>query len=124
MIVKTKFSIFFLVILSLPAIYKVGFFTFYQLNKDYIAENYCVNKDRPITMCYGSCFLEKGLGLADQVPNPDSLESTLKFEMQEFLVDDIVIPTNFTETVLFFSFLSAPSIEEGIPSPIFHPPLV
>jgi hypothetical protein len=121
---KEKISIFFLVVLSLPAVYKVGFFTFYQLNKDYIAENYCVNKDRPITMCYGSCFLEKGLGLADQAPNPDSLVSTLKFEIQEFLVDDVVIPTNITESVLTFSFFSASSIEEGIPFPIFHPPLV
>jgi hypothetical protein len=121
--VKKKLSIFFLVILSLSAIYKVGFFTFYQLNKDYIAENYCVNKDRPITMCYGSCFLEKGLSLADQVPNPESFVSTLKFEMQEFLVDDVVIPTCCNETILIFSFLPTPSITEGVDNSIFRPPL-
>ena len=120
---KKKLSIFFLVILSLPALYKVGFFTFYQLNKAYITENYCVNKDRPITMCYGSCFLEKGLTLADQVPNPDSLVSTLKFEIQEFLVDDVMVPTRFAEIILTFSFLPTPSITEGVHSSIFRPPL-
>jgi len=110
-------------ILSLPAIYKIGFYTFYQLNKDYIAENYCVNKALPITMCYGSCFLEKGLGLADQPPHPDSLVSTLKFEMQEFLVDDGVIPTQRDETVSMFSFLPIPSVTEGVNNSIFRPPL-
>ena len=120
---KKKLSIFFLVILSLPAVYKVGFFTFYQLNRDYIAENYCVNRERPITMCYGSCFLEKGLGLADQVPNPDSLVSTLKFELQEFLVDEVTIPAYFAKTILNFSLTPIPSIAEGISSSVFRPPL-
>ncbi len=120
---KKRLSIFFLVILFLPALYKVGFFTFYQLNRDYIAENYCVNKDRPITMCYGSCFLEKGLTLADQAPNPDSLVSTLKFEMHEFLVDEVVLPTCCTETILTFSCLPTPSITEGVGNSIFRPPL-
>lgn len=111
-------------ILSLPAIYKAGFFTFYQLNKDYIAENYCVNKDRPITMCYGSCFLEKGLNMADQNSNPDSLVSTLKFEIQEFLVDEVVIPFQLAETILTFPFSPTPSIKEGVNYSIFRPPLV
>jgi len=122
--VKQKLSIFFLVILSLPAVYKVGFFTFYQLNKDYIAENYCVNKDRPITMCYGSCFLDKGLSLADQTPNPDNVLSTIKFELQEFLVDEIFVPTYFSKTILTFSVSTIPSIAEGIYPSVFHPPLV
>ncbi len=74
-------------------------------------------------MCYGSCFLEKGLSLADQVPNPDSLISNLKFETQEFLVDDVVIPTCCTETILIFSFLLTPSITEGVGNSIFRPPL-
>jgi len=121
--VKKKFSIFFLVILTLPALYKVGFFTFYQLNKAYIAENYCVNKDRPITMCYGSCFLEKGLSVADQVPNPDGLVSNLKFEMHEFLVDDVIVPKHVTNIILAFSFQPTPPITEGINNSIFRPPL-
>ncbi len=121
---KRRLSIFFLVILSLPAVYKVGFFAFYELNKDYIAQNYCVNKERPITMCHGSCFLEKGLGLADQVPNPDSLASTLKYETQEFLVDDAAIPNYCTETISPFSFLATPSIIEAVGNSIFRPPLV
>ncbi len=74
-------------------------------------------------MCYGSCFLEKGLNLADQAPHPDSLVSTLKFEAQEFLVDDVVIPTYSTGAVLTFSFSPNPSTTEGFHNSIFRPPL-
>ena len=122
--VKKRLSIFFLIILSLPAFYKVGFFTFYQLNKDYIAENYCVNKDRPITMCYGSCFLDKGLAIADQTPSSDNSVSTLKFELQEFLVDEISVSTHSPKTILTFPTLSVPSIVEGNSPSVFRPPLV
>jgi len=121
--VKKRFSIFFLLVLSLPTIYKVGFFAFYQLNKDYIAENYCVNKDRPITLCYGSCFLDKGLALTDQIPNPDSLISTLKFEILEFLVDEVAVPTCCAKTVFTFSFQATPSTTDGVYNSVFHPPL-
>lgn len=121
---KRRVSIFFLAILSLPAIYKVGFLTFYQLNKDYIAENYCVNKDRPITMCYGSCFLNKALAITDQTTNTDTLASTFKFELQEFLIDELSVRTYLSETILTFPALPVPSIVEGISSSVFRPPLI
>jgi hypothetical protein len=122
--VKQQLSTFFLVVLSLPAVYKVGLFTFYRLNRHYIAENYCINKDRPITMCYGSCFLDKGLAIADQTTHPDSLTSTFKFEWQEFLIDEISVSTYYSETILTFDVLPIPSVAEGIYSSVFSPPLV
>ena len=70
---KKATAIFFLTILFLPAIYKVGFFTYFQLNRDFIAENYCVNKERPITLCYGQCFLNKGIELVDQSKNSERI---------------------------------------------------
>ncbi|MEQ9439101.1 MAG: hypothetical protein RIG62_08625 [Cyclobacteriaceae bacterium] len=33
----------------------------YQLNRDYIANVLCINKDQPITVCEGSCYLAKRL---------------------------------------------------------------
>lgn len=32
---------------------------YYQLNIDYIVENYCVNKERPTLKCDGKCYLAK-----------------------------------------------------------------
>ena len=31
----------------------------FKLNQKYIAENLCVNIDKPEVMCYGSCYLDK-----------------------------------------------------------------
>lgn len=120
---KKQAAIFFLVLLALPAIYKVGLFTFFQLNRQYIAENYCVNKDRPITMCYGQCFLVKGMELADATPNPDSLVSQLKFESSEFLVVEVTLPYYKTLTLRSFSMVPTPSLSEGVASFVFRPPL-
>jgi hypothetical protein len=110
-------------ILSLPAVYKAGFYTFYQLNKDYIAENYCVNKDRPITMCYGKCFLERGLELADPTPDPDALVAQLKFEKAEFVIDDFACPTYPPKNVLTFLITPTSVLLDGVIAGIFRPPL-
>jgi hypothetical protein len=121
--VRKKLAVFFLIILSLPAAYKVGFYTFYQLSKDYIAENYCVNKDRPITMCYGKCFLEKGLELADPTPNPDTLLAQLRFEISAFVVDNFAFTSSPSEPRLIFSITPAPVLSNGVSAIIFRPPL-
>lgn len=34
---------------------------YYQLRKDYIAENHCINKTREFKKCYGSCYLTQKL---------------------------------------------------------------
>jgi len=94
------------------------------LNRDYIVENYCVNKDRPITMCYGSCFLEKGLSLADPAPGGDKLKSMLKLEMQEFVLADLLIQMPFAEANLTLSFFLTPPMTPGVKYSIFRPPLV
>jgi len=75
-------------------------------------------------MCYGSCFLEKGLRLAEQAPNADKLKSMLKFEMQEFVLDALVIQLPFTEANLILSFYLTPSMTQGVHYSIFRPPLV
>lgn len=33
----------------------------YQVNKDYIAKNLCVNRSRPMSCCQGKCYLDKKL---------------------------------------------------------------
>jgi hypothetical protein len=39
----------------------VGYFSYFQLNIDYIIETYCVNKDKPEMACNGQCHLSKQL---------------------------------------------------------------
>lgn len=35
--------------------------TFFLINQKQIAEKYCVNKEKPILKCHGSCYLKKEL---------------------------------------------------------------
>ena len=35
----------------------MGYMAYYELNIDYIIENYCVNKEKPQLQCNGKCHL-------------------------------------------------------------------
>jgi hypothetical protein len=41
----------------------------YQLNKTFISEYFCVNKDVPLSQCQGQCFLGKQLDAAAEQEN-------------------------------------------------------
>ncbi|WP_131474399.1 hypothetical protein [Neotamlana nanhaiensis] len=42
-------------------IYNLSYLMYYQVNIDYIIENYCVNKDKVEMACNGKCHLAKQL---------------------------------------------------------------
>lgn len=44
----------------------LGLLVYYQLNKTYIANQWCVNKDRPALKCEGKCYLGKQLKKAEE----------------------------------------------------------
>ena len=58
-------SIALILLMSLQCFYTLGVITYFQLNRDYIVEVLCVNKEKPITMCHGQCFLDRSLEVAD-----------------------------------------------------------
>jgi hypothetical protein len=58
-------SIALVLIMSLQCFYKLGVITYFHLNREYIAEVLCINKEKPITMCYGQCFLNRSLDPAN-----------------------------------------------------------
>jgi hypothetical protein len=33
----------------------------FEVNREKLAELFCINKDQPMTMCYGSCYLDDQL---------------------------------------------------------------
>lgn len=51
------FSFILLVTFTLRPVMEMAPFFYYQLNIDYIIENYCVNKERPSLQCNGKCYL-------------------------------------------------------------------
>ena len=66
-------------ILLLPLILLLAFkdvILYLQLeaNRDFIAEVFCINKDEPMVMCYGSCYINKTISdnqeKEQHTPNP------------------------------------------------------
>lgn len=52
--------------LLLPSLQKIGILLDFRINQDFIAEFLCVNKEEPITMCSGKCYLADQLKKADE----------------------------------------------------------
>ncbi len=102
-------------------------FVNYELRKDFIIKNYCVNKDRPELHCDGKCYLAQQIKKAEQQDERQATDSfitkILKTEIQqnraEFCPIALIsyLPTinNFTEATL---------ITQLFGFSIYHPPQV
>jgi hypothetical protein len=51
--------------MQVPLMNQWGAVAYYRINRDYIAENLCVNRDKPMLNCNGQCYLAKQLQKAD-----------------------------------------------------------
>jgi hypothetical protein len=94
---------------------------YYYLNQKYIAENLCVNKEKPQMDCNGKCHLKKQLSKQEQaghqsVPNLKEIGETLVFF--ETLLNEIRHSNkNFPiQTGYYFS------ITDHGTEPAVHPP--
>lgn len=101
---------------------KLSLMTWYQLNKQYIAKTYCVNKAKPQMHCNGQCHLQKQLKKQDEQPGKpqaphlkDIHESVVFFESNT--IGKFVAKHNFNiQTNYCFSINSS---KQGN---VFHPP--
>jgi hypothetical protein len=84
--VKKVVSLGLILLLSLQCFYKLGMISYFQLNRDYIAEVLCINKEKPLSKCHGQCFLKRKLNLADETPKAPAPVSKVKGEIIFFLV--------------------------------------
>lgn len=123
---KQIISIGLILIMSAQSFYKLGVITYFQLNRDYIAEVLCINKEEPVPTCKGQCFLKKKLDVdktADTTPTPAPAGKE-KVDIPLFLVSDyscsfgIVPQTTSPNTGLSLQF---PEVDRDAP---FHPPTV
>ncbi|MEP6951485.1 MAG: hypothetical protein ABI863_19500 [Ginsengibacter sp.] len=94
----------------------------YEINKDYIASNLCINKAKPSCCCKGKCFLQKKL-VADedqQQPTGNSAHPDTQFEffLQKPVQIDFRLPA--LSNRYNFYYLNGSS-QEFAPS-FFQPP--
>ena len=119
---KKLVSVLLIVTLSLQCFYKLGVIGYFLLHQEYIKQNLCVNKNRPITMCYGQCFLQRNLEVADQAEDSINVLSKLKFDIPFFIIEkkiDVFRAANFTfKPKQQFTGL----LLQGVISLVFHPP--
>ncbi|MBE9464471.1 hypothetical protein ACFP1I_05205 [Dyadobacter subterraneus] len=47
--------------IMLPTISPWGTIVYFRLNQEFIAKTLCENRDQPMAMCYGKCYLAKVL---------------------------------------------------------------
>jgi hypothetical protein len=60
----------------------------YAINKEYIAKNLCINRDKPHSCCQGKCYLEKQIKKSVETNDSKGNESNKKVqneEVKEFL---------------------------------------
>lgn len=117
-----------LIILLLPALFtqnflSVGLMVYYNFNKEYYAQQLCVNKDKPQLHCNGHCELSKQLKKAEE---GEKHQSTVFQKEKEEVVNTgpeklVVALIASMQTVSLF-----PEFEQQIPAPpvyeIVHPP--
>lgn len=115
----TGFIIFILLFQSLD---RFGMIAYYELNKAYITEMFCVNKSRPALQCDGQCFLMKKLKQQDQQNEKIPASVVNSRDLQLFPVHKIKkinfdFVTALPEPEYAKSFISRTIIHD-----VFHPP--
>ena len=123
---KKIISLFLLFVVSIQSGYAVGVSVWFFMNRDKIAEKYCVNKNRPALKCNGKCYLSKKMKEAaaedNAVPIPEGIH---------FVKSVNCILTEFSSLqTLSIDLLSEPNLESEFTNhydyqliaEIFHPP--
>lgn len=107
---------------------KLGIIAYYELNKSYIAQNLCENRDKPQMKCCGKCYLRKQLNKTEdgatnsskQLPTKiDKVEAAAFFPLASVQLSEY----NCSIKVIFHDRYQQPSGSDPLSS-IFHPPPV
>ncbi|PSL22482.1 hypothetical protein [Dyadobacter jiangsuensis] len=99
----------------------------YELRKEYIIANLCVNRDNPIVVCEGKCYLAEKIVDAkkqDERRAEQSFMANLLFQAMDtgrpFIFKS---PEHFEGWVMVtFDYIS-PFLSRTVTADIFHPPL-
>lgn len=117
-------SILLMLSLSCQSLVKLGILTWYEINKQYVADKLCENKNKPQLNCNGKCYLKKQLKKADA--NSDSNKSTTSNERMDML--ECILPESFCISLLFESSLVQSLVSYSnqycfsYVALVFHPP--
>ncbi len=100
----------------------------YELRKEFIIDNFCVNKDRPELHCDGKCYLATRLAAA-QEQEQQQAERNFMFKLLENITDCQTFFASFSapdcvadeRAMSSFQYVS-PFFHKAALSGVFHPP--
>ncbi len=75
----------------------------YQLRKDFIVRNYCINKNRPEMNCDGKCYLAKQIKKAQE---NDEKQATDSFITKLLMTESEIKTYSFSDFFSLKSFIS------------------
>jgi hypothetical protein len=99
----------------------------YEIRKDFIAKNLCINRNKPTLHCDGKCYLAKRIAAAEQQEQEASQHAFMRFLLEiEYISPVSGQKTVFDWVVEAFKPLLPPYsfslTTPSVPS-IFHPPI-
>ena len=105
---------------------QLGVIGYYELNKNYIAQNLCENRDKPQMKCCGKCYLRKQLKKAGDLEDNQKLPSrTDRFELVVFILPSL-FKVNASPALIIQSSVKHPSGQDmrdvAALTAVFHPP--
>lgn len=72
----------------------------FKINQDYIAQELCINLDKPEVMCQGKCFLDDQLAKVNTTPANQDHQTPTKFEKKDI---PLFYKTNKAENLTTYS---------------------
>ena len=121
-IVKRLTAIAFIFLLAAQCIFKLTIITYFEANRDYIAEVLCVNREKPMTMCNGQCFLDRNLSLADDDTEKTGATIKLSLETSPFVPADFQVQLEIDSRKVEKSPVPDPLYDSNSQRKLFHPP--
>lgn len=91
------------------------------MNKDYIAQNLCINKDKPWLHCNGKCFLMRKIAEAEKKQQNQEKQVQKDLYQQVMLVSVFKFEFLENKTIKTFTFYADEKVF-STPTSIFHPP--
>ena len=97
----------------------------FYLHRDYIAANFCQNRDKSINTCHGKCYLKKQLKAASKQTNnePAIIAPVLQDFIYQHEIEDFTANCPFYTTSNNFTFYKV-LYSFKYYSSIFHPPKI
>jgi len=122
---KQGFVILMIAAVALPSLHKLGLLIDFKINQDFITENFCVNKNEPVIMCHGKCYLSQKFEEAERQQNkaPGAIQKTqtdvLNWDVKEYESQFLLCPEAAQASPI--AYLNIFHILD-LPGGIFRPP--